>query len=162
MLNGMLHLHNFLRWVVIILAVWAIIRLITGKNRSKVADLNNQVFTKKDRTPNLIYMIVLDIQLLIGFYLYFVGGAGLKSIQNLGMGEVMKNSVLRFFAIEHTIGMLIAIILAHVANGISKKNMAPVDKYSKMLYLTLGSIILILLSIPWPFREAARPLFPGM
>lgn len=162
MFNGMLHLHNFLRGVIIIMAIWALIQLWNGRNKAKKGDLNAKGFTKRDRTPNLIYMIVLDVQLLIGFYLYFVGGFGLKSIQSQGMGVVMKDAVLRFFAVEHTLGMLIAIILAHVANGISKKEMAAHDKYSKMLYLTLASIILIVFSIPWPIREAARPLFPGM
>lgn len=155
MINGFLHLHNVLRWVVIIFAIYAIIQLLSGKNQ-------NKAFTKKDRRPVLLYMIFLDIQLILGLALYFMGNWGIKNIQGAGMAEVMKNTVSRFFAIEHTIGMLLAIILAHIANAYTKKEMSDSDKFSKTLYLVAASIVLILLSIPWPFKDAARPLFPGM
>jgi len=155
MIQGFTHLHNVLRWVVIIFAIYAIIQLLSGKNQ-------NRTFTNKDRRPVLLYMIFLDIQLLLGAALFFMGNEGLYKIKNAGMGAVMKNDVSRFFAIEHTIGMLLAIILAHIAHAFTKKDMSDQDKFSKTLYLVAASIVLILMFIPWPFRDAARPLFPGM
>lgn len=157
MYQGMLHLHSVLRWVVLIVAIIAVVKLLMGKNGKKE-------FTKKDRTPVLLYMIFLDVQLLIGIYLYFgAQGFGFNKLKELGMGPAMKDVAVRFFSIEHTIGMLLAIILVHVANSFAKKDMPSKDKYSKMLYLVLASIALILLFIPWPFREAiGRSLFPGM
>lgn len=156
MLQGMVHLHSVLRWVIIIVALIAVFKYLSGKN-------GNKEFTKKDRKPALLYMILLDVQLLIGLYLYFVGPWGWKQITGAGMGVAMKNAVIRFFTVEHSIGMLVAIILAHVANSLAKKEMPSKDKYSKMLYLILISLILILLFIPWPFRAGlGRGLFPGM
>ena len=156
MYQGMLHLHRVLRLVVLIVAIIAVVKLLMGKNGKKE-------FTKKDRTPVLLYMIFLDIQLLVGIYLYFIGPMGFNQLKALGMGAAMKDKVIRFFTVEHTIGMLLAIILVHVANSFAKKDMPSKDKYSKMLYLVLASIALILLFIPWPFREAiGRSLFPGM
>ncbi|HLS70425.1 MAG TPA: hypothetical protein VK027_02055 [Chitinophagaceae bacterium] len=155
MIQGFTHLHNALRWVVIIFAIYAIIQLLSGKNQ-------NRPFTNKDRRPVLLYMIFLDIQLLLGAALFFMGNWGLNNIKNAGMGTVMKNDVSRFFAIEHTIGMLLAIILAHIAHAFTKKDMSDQDKFSKTLYLVAASIVVILMFIPWPFRDAARPLFPGM
>lgn len=155
MIQGFTHLHNVLRWVVIIFAIYAIIQLLSGKNQ-------NRTFTNKDRRPVLLYMIFLDIQLLLGAALFFMGNEGLYKIKNAGMGAVMKNDVSRFFAIEHTIGMLLAIILAHIAHAFTKKDMSDQDKFSKTLYLVAASIVLILMFIPWPFIDAARPLFPGM
>ncbi len=157
MYQGMLHLHSFLRWVVLIVAIIAVIKLLAGKN-------GNKEFSKKDKTPVLLYMIFLDVQLLIGMYLYFVAqGFGFNQLKEMGMGPAMKDVAVRFFSIEHTIGMLLAIILVHVANSFAKKDMPSKDKFSKMLYLVLASIILILFFIPWPFREViGRSWFPGM
>jgi len=56
--------------------------------------------------------------LLIGLAQWFLGSWGLKLIQNVGMGEVMKNASQRFFAVEHTFTMIIAIALITVC-GVS-------------------------------------------
>jgi heme O synthase-like polyprenyltransferase len=68
-----------------------------------------------------------------------------------------------FFAIEHTVGMLLAIIFAHVAYAFAKKTIDDTAKFKKIFIFSLLSLVAILASIPWPFRELiGRPLFPGM
>lgn len=150
------HAHNFLRWVVLILALLTIIKSYTGMSSKKA-------FTAADKKMPLFFMISMDIQLLLGLALYFTGAWGIKNIQNLGMGEVMKDANSRFFAIEHTIGMVLAIVFAHIAYVFAKKQMADTAKFKKIFIFSLLSFVVMLASIPWPFREAiARPLFPGM
>jgi ammonia channel protein AmtB len=150
------HAHNFLRWVVLILALLTIIKSYMGMS-------NKKAFTAADKKMPLFFMISMDIQLLLGLALYFTGAWGLKNIQNLGMGEVMKDASSRFFAIEHTIGMVLAIVFAHVAYAFAKKQMDDTAKFKKIFIFSLLSLVVMLASIPWPFREAiARPLFPGM
>jgi ammonia channel protein AmtB len=150
------HAHNFLRLVVLILALLTIIKSYKGMSSKKA-------FTAADKKMPLFFMISMDIQLLLGLALYFTGAWGLKNIQNLGMGEVMKDANSRFFAIEHTIGMLLAIVFAHVAYVFAKKQMDDTAKFKKIFIFSLLSLVVMLASIPWPFREAiARPLFPGM
>ncbi|MCC6186607.1 MAG: hypothetical protein IT256_05580 [Chitinophagaceae bacterium] len=150
------HAHNFLRWVALILALWAIIKSYSGMSSKKA-------FTAADKKPSLFFMISMDIQLLLGLALYFTGAWGMKNIQNMGMGEVMKDPAGRFFAIEHTIGMVLAIVFAHVAYAFAKKPMNDTAKFKKIFVFSLLSLVVMLLSIPWPFREAiARPWFPGM
>lgn len=156
MQQGMLHLHNFLRWFVIIFAIWTIVKTMSGLG-------GNKPFTKAEKRPAMLLMIICDIQLLLGLFLYFTGAWGLKNIQNQGMGNVMKDSLSRFWAIEHITGMLIAIILIHIGYASVKKDIPDVAKFKKVFWMTLVAIIIILATIPWPFREAiARPLFPGM
>jgi len=87
---------------------------------------------------------------------------GLELIQNVGMSEVMKNPVYRFWVVEHNIGMLIAIILITIGRGAAKKNISDQAKHKKSFWFFLIALILILASVPWPGREVARPLFPGM
>lgn len=152
----MIHAHSFLRWVVLILALLTIIKSFSGMSSKKA-------FTAADKKMPLFFMISMDIQLLLGLVLYFTGAWGIKNIQNQGMGEVMKDAAGRFFAIEHTVGMLLAIIFAHVAYAFAKKNIDDTAKFKKIFTFTLLSLLAILVSIPWPFRELiGRPLFPGM
>jgi hypothetical protein len=59
----------------------------------------------------------------------------------------------RFWAIEHITGMLIAIILITIARGKAK-----VLNYNAAAWLYLIALIIILATVPWPFREGiGRP-----
>ncbi len=155
MYNGLLHLHNLMRWVILILLIIALINAITGI-------LNRRQFTAGNRKVALFTMIAAHITLLIGLYQWVVGPLGLKAIQQSGMAVIMKDSVARFWAVEHFTGMLIGIILITVANSTGKKNISPEKKHKKMAWLYFIALVAILASVPWPFREVARPLFPGM
>src|SRR6478672_7244536 len=103
MYQGILHLHNLLRWVVAVLLFIAIVKSLMGM-------LGNKPFANGDRKVGLFLMISAHIMLLIGLYQWFAG-PGLESIQSMGMANVMKNNVARFWAIEHPVGMIIGIIL---------------------------------------------------
>ena len=109
-------------------------------------------------------MIACDLMLFVGVYQWITGPLGLKNIQNIGMGAIMKNSAFRFFAIEHIIGMLIAIILVHIGYGYSKKNIPDAVKHKRTFLFYGLALLIILISIPWPFRTvgAGRTWFPGM
>jgi hypothetical protein len=157
MYNGMLHLHSVLRWIILILLLIAIYKSYTDRKKT---------FTPGHKKIGLILMICCDVMLLIGLYQWFVGDWGLKSIQTNGMGAVMKNSVLRFFAIEHTTGILISIILVHIGYNYSKKTIPDSLKHKRTLLYFGLALLIILISIPWPFREVGyltnRTWFPGM
>jgi uncharacterized membrane protein YphA (DoxX/SURF4 family) len=77
---------------------------------------------------------------------------------------VMKDSQLRFFAFEHMIAMIIAIILVHVGYSYSKKRIPDVSKHRRTLLFYGLALLIILIAIPWPFRDVGqgRPWFPGM
>lgn len=142
--TGLLHLHNVLRWVILILLLVAIF----------------QTFSKNSgiKKSSLWLIIAAHTTLILGFYQWFTGSLGLKMIQNVGFSTVMKDSAARFWALEHFAGMLIAIILITVARGKAKTL-----NYKSAFWLYLIALIIILVSIPWPFREGiGRPWFPGM
>ena len=153
--KGLLHLHSFLRWVILILLLVAIYKSFADRNKA---------YTPGHKKTGMLLMICADIMLLLGLYQWFTGSWGLKSIQTNGMGVVMKNSVLRFFAVEHLIGMLIAIILIHIAYSYSKKNIPDSVKHKRTLVFFGLALLVILISIPWPFRlvGSGRAWFPGM
>jgi len=144
MYKGLLDLHNVLRWAILILLLIALL----------------QAFGKKAgiRKSSLWLLICAHTTLLIGLYQWFTGNLGLKLIQNAGFSAVMKDSASRFWAIEHITGMLIAIILITIARGKAK-----ILNYNAAAWLYLIALIIILATVPWPFREGiGRPWLPGM
>lgn len=150
--TGLLHLHNFMRWVVLITALIALFRGIGGLG-------GNKAFGKADKRAALFFMISCDIQLLLGLFLYF--GKGWFNV--LTSGGFMKLPAQRFWAMEHMLGMLIAIVLVHLGYSAVKKNVADKTKFSRWFWYSLVALLIIIATIPWPFRESvARGLFPGM
>jgi len=122
-----------------------------------------RVFNSTDKKIGKFLMISCDITLLIGLYQWFTGLLGLKMIQSGGMSAVMKDKVARFWSIEHSIGMLIAIILVHIGYTYSKKTLPDAIRHKRSLLFYGLALLIILISIPWPFREGiGRPWFPGM
>jgi hypothetical protein len=154
MYQGLLHLHNLLRWIILILLVINIVRHFSA---------SNQPFTATDKKLGLSLMIAAHTTLLLGLFQWFTGTWGLVNIQNIGMAAAMKDTVSRFWAVEHTIGMIIGIILITLGKSVAKKPFADALKHKRSAILYLLALVIILLSIPWPFRAGiGRPWFPGM
>ena len=144
-------MHSYIRWLILILEVVVIFRSFSGMT-------GGRPFTAGDRKAGLFLMIAAHIQLLIGLYLYFAGPWGFANIQNLGFGPVMKDRVARFYAVEHIFGMLVAIVLITIGRGVSKKAIPDAAKHRRGFWLFLVALIIILATIPWPFRAGiARP-----
>ena len=111
----------------------------------------------RDESAGRWFTGLLDLQITLGLVLYFilspVTGAALDDF-----GGAMKNTQLRFFAVEHVIGMLIGTALAHVGRGRVRK--APLERKGRTAAIFYGlALLAILASIPWPGLPAGRPLF---
>jgi hypothetical protein len=151
MYNASIVLHSLLRWVILLFSLIVLFRSFSGMRSGKP-------FSAGDKRAGLILMISAHIQLLIGLYQWLVGPWGLKNIENIGFGAMMKDKVARFYGIEHLVGMLIAIVLITLARRAAKKNIPDRAKHSQVFWLVLIALILILASVPWPFRVGiARP-----
>lgn len=138
------HIHSAGRWIVLLLLLFAIFNSLIAGNRP---------FIRTDARMGLILMIFADLMLLVGIILWFLGPWGYKLIQEKGMAEVMKNPTERFFAVEHLVGMLIAIILIHIGKTQGRKQISDKSKHRRTLIFYLLALLIILASIPWPFRE---------
>lgn len=143
MQTGILHLHSLLRWFLLALLIYVVIVSIIGWKQ-------NKAYTKGYK--NLVFYTVLTthVQLILGLLLYFWNGWAGNWAR---IGEVMSQSLIRFFTVEHTLGMLISVVLITIGSVRSKKVAEDSGKY-KVVALMFGiALLLILLSIPWPFRE---------
>lgn len=150
MYNILLSLHSFLRWIILLFLIINIVRHIAAVNKP---------FTTLDKKLGLWLMIAAHITLLIGLYQWFAGGLGFQNIKNNGMQAVMKDDAYRFFAVEHSVGMIIAIIIITVARGVFRKNINDSRKHKRCITLYLLALLIILALIPWPGMEnISRPL----
>jgi heme A synthase len=109
------------------------------------ADHNFQHGQRKRVNWILLTYITFILQLVLGFILYFI--SPYVSFQSGFMGD----SLLRFYGVEHILGMLIAFHLMMIA--VIKIRRQPSDKWNKTVRIYFGLALLVtLLSIPWPFR----------
>jgi hypothetical protein len=143
MTTGLVHLHNLLRWVVLIALFWAIIKLFIQQDALKVSK---------------VLLISAHTTLVLGLYQYFFGPVGFYFIKTMGMAAAMKDKLALFWAVEHIGSMLLAIVLITIGHVKYKKGGSP--KTTLLLYIL--ALLLIVAAIPWPFREGiARPWYPG-
>ncbi|SMO97036.1 cytochrome B [Gracilimonas mengyeensis] len=139
MYTGLLHAHSGLRWIVLVLILWAIIKAFSGW-------MGGKEYTKSDRLSALFALIFTHIQLLLGLVLYFVS----PKVQFTA--DMMKTTLLRFYTMEHLVLMLVAIVLITMGFSKAKRLTDAVAKHKKVaIYYGIG-LLLILAGIPWPFR----------
>lgn len=140
----LLRSHSGLRWVVLILVLAAIGRAVTNMSSGKFSALDDKL--------SLFSLISAHIQLLLGLGLYFISPF-VKAAMEMGMGAAMKDSVMRFWLIEHIFGMIIGIALITIGRIAAKKAVSDKEKFKKIaVYFGIG-LLIILITIPWPFRE---------
>ena len=144
-------LHNLLRWAVLLFGLLTIVKAIGGLS-------SNRLYNNGDNKVNLFFMISCDIQLIIGVALFIKNGwfNELKT----GMANVMKDPYDRFFSVEHAAMMILAWILVHIGRTSVKRAATDRTKHRKSLIFFGVALLLILASIPWPFRDFInRPYF---
>jgi hypothetical protein len=150
MYTGLLHLHSFFRYIALFLLVFTTIKFLNGfLSKKQYAPLDNKL--------SLFTFISMHLQLTIGLILYFISPivhAGLAD-----MGAAMKEPALRFWTVEHIAMMLLAIILISVGRISAKKAQDDHTKFKKQAIFFLIGLIIILVSIPWPFSKVPRPWF---
>lgn len=148
------YMHSILRWFILLFLVIAIVKSLQGMFMRKS-------FGVSDKRVGLFLLIASHTTILIGFYQWIVGSWGLKNIQNLGMSIVMKDAALRFWAVEHIAGMLIAVVLITMGKRVGKLSITDQSKHKRSFWLYIIALVIIVGSIPWPFREGVgRALFP--
>ena len=139
MMEILKHAHSGLRWVALGLLIFALFNALKGKKSGE--------YIKKDKMINLFTMISLHTQLLIGLILYF------SSDKVQFIKGWMKNSLLRFYGMEHFLMMIIALVIITIGRKKAEKIEDARSKHATIFNWYLIVLIIILLAIPWPFRN---------
>lgn len=147
----LLVLHSLLRWFVLISLLYAIYRSYKGW-------FSNSAYTMQDTKVTRVTTIIAHIQLLVGLILYAVSPV----IHNLfgNFSEAVQETSVRFYGMEHSVLMIIAIVLITVGSVKSKKKPEDRKKFQTVAVWFTLALLIILVSIPWPFSPLdARPWF---
>jgi hypothetical protein len=143
----LLQIHSILRWVILILLVLSIVQSFLGwikKRELREGDTKLWLFT----------MIFAHTTLLIGLILLLFGTYGILS-SGLPEGVIlMKNTFYRFYWVEHPSGMVVATILITLGRSMVKKQITDPLKYKRAFWLFLLALVVIILVVPWPWRES--------
>lgn len=116
-------LHSILRWVIVVVGLFALIKFLVGWARESD-------FSKMDRGLQAGFSGLVDLQVTIGFIYFFWNGlAG-------GVGFPM-------FRIEHMVTMLIAAVLGHLPSFMKKAE----NKFAVGFYAVIGALIVIVLGV---------------
>lgn len=141
MYTGFLHLHDTLRWLLLLSLVITLVKYLVGW-------FGNQPWKKLDNILGIVFTSLMDLQLLVGLVLYFF----LSPITKMALsdfGAAMKDVDLRFYAVEHFSMMLVAVVLVHIGRAKSKKAIAGQDKFKIASIFFLIALALIVAAIPW-------------
>jgi len=138
-MTGILHLHSFLRYIAVILIIWTIVHAYMNMKN-------------KDAAPSkwsMLSMMVLHTQFILGLILWFQKYSAVSGTPEMKLAEN------RYFIMEHSVMMLIAIVLISVGHIKGKKAMDFATRYKTIFRFFLIGFIIMMAMIPWPFLSFA-------
>jgi hypothetical protein len=140
----MLMIHNLFRWLVILALLWVLLRAYRGW-------LGKKAWREADRRAYILLTIGYDVQFLVGLVLAFLSPIVATAFSNLG--AAMQVAELRFFSVEHTPMMFIALVAGHITSVFSRRAQDDSGKHRRAALGFSIAAAITLLAIPW-----SRPL----
>jgi cell division protein FtsW (lipid II flippase) len=151
MYQVILPLHSLIRWFVLISLLFSVYNAYKGW-------LGNKEFTNFDNSVRYWTATIAQLQLLLGILLYFTSPIVHYFLNNFS--EAVRNNELRFFGMEHTAMMLIAITLITIGSLLAKRRKTDKHKFKTIAIWFSIALLIIIVSIPFPFSTtASRPYF---
>jgi heme A synthase len=138
--TGLLHLHKGFRYLILLLLIGSLFAAWNGKK-------NKTSYTGIYRKVPLFALILLHIQLVLGTLLYFLNAY-------YRIPDFMKIPELRFKALEHPLGMLLGIVFITLGYALAKRAKNANQSFNRIFYFYAIGLLLVFMSIPWPFLKA--------
>lgn len=139
------HAHSGLRWIFLLIIIFAIVNAFRKWK-------SGEKFGSKDKLLSILAIAFTHSQAIIGFILYF-GQGRYKGFSEMG------DRVLRFYAVEHLLGMILAVVLITIGHSKAKKATKDKAKFRKTFVWFSIALVIVLISIPWPFIIEGAGLF---
>jgi len=139
--NTIHFIHSYWAYLVLTVLIIASVNAIAGF-------VGNKEYGATNFRIALFTLIVAHIQLLIGIVLYFTTPY-FRMWGEVGMGGVMKDSVLRLYNVEHPLVMIIAIALITIGYSKHKNKLTSKPKFKILAIFYTIALILVLSRIPW-------------
>ena len=146
-----LSMHSSVRWLVLISLFFAIYRAYKGW-------FSGKGFSRSDNTIRHWTATIAHIQLALGVWLYSV--SPLIDYFLHDYKDAVRQRGIRFFGMEHSLMMIMAVSIITIGSARAKRKTTDKEKFRTMaVWFTFG-LIIIFISIPWPFSPmASRPYF---
>src|SRR5207244_7462934 len=121
---------SWIRWIALILGVMTTFAAFTDRTAGQ---------STTDRL-GLFFMMVLDIQMLLGLLLYLVLSPFTTAALH-DFGAAMRNPALRFWAVEHVSLMFFAVVIVHVGRVLARTARTPqAQRTRQIVCVTLATI----------------------
>ena len=129
-------LHSYNRYLILAALVFVLYRAYTGW-------LGRKPFEKADNTGSAALLGLAHLQLVIGLIQYaFTSTWTQTAFANFG--AAMKDPMLRYFAVEHILAMVIAVTLIQLGRTFSKKATDDTEKHRKLaIYTSIALVIIV-------------------
>jgi len=142
MFDTLQFIHSYWAYVTLLIIVLATLNALKGL-------FTNSEFKHKDFRLSLFALIITHIQIILGLFLYIYSPNAMGVIKGNDIGEVMKNSLLRFPSVEHPVAMIIAVVLITIGYSKHKKKEDASSKFKTLAIFYGIALIFILKMIPW-------------
>lgn len=140
MASVILVVHSYVRWLVLLAGLFALVRAISGVASARP-------YAGIDKRSALLFTIAMDTQFLIGLALYGMSPITRGAMQN--MGAAMADAHTRFFVAEHPVFMVLALALAHVGSVLTKRAELDRAKFVRSAVCFAAATGFVLAGIPW-------------
>lgn len=135
------HIHHYNRYIILALLLFVLVRSLMGW-------LSNKSYVKLDNTLMASLLGLTHFQLLTGIILYAALSPWTQTAF-ADFGAAMKDSNLRYYAVEHFAMMLIAVVFIQLARTLSKKATDPTTKHKRtFIYLVIGLLLILASLVP--------------
>lgn len=146
-----LAVHSSVRWLVLASLLFAIFRAYQGWR-------SQRNFSAADNAVRHWTATIVHVQFIIGIWLYLISPVVDYFLDNYP--NAIHQREIRFFGMEHSLMMLIAVYVITVGSIKTKRRQTDREKFKTMaIWYTIG-LFIILTSIPWAFSPlVSRPNF---
>ena len=158
MYSSVLMLHSWVRWVALVLGVVTTIAALVDRGANAPGSPGALGAKSAADRLGLFFMIVLDIQVLLGLLLY-VALSPATALAFKDFGAAMRDPALRFWAVEHAATMLLAAILTHAGRVLARSARTPGSKRTRQIVCFGLATLAMIARTPWPGMAVNRPLF---
>jgi heme A synthase len=147
----LLALHSLVRWLLLSSLLFAIFSAYRGWFTKKS-------FSRFDNSVRHCTATIAHIQLVFGVCLYFISPVVNYFLHHYK--EAVHQREIRFFGMEHSLMMLIAVIVITIGSAKANRKEGDTEKFRTIaIWFSIG-LFIILTSIPWSFSPlVSRPYF---
>ncbi len=138
MYNIVINIHVIISSLFTFAGLFLIIKAILGW-------IKNSSYTPTDNYLSLFFLVLLYIQLVLGLLMYFFLGSA-DHTGSMDMNEVVENSSLRFWVIEHFSFMIFALFLSQLGRLFIINNLTSKRKFKNTIFYYGISFVLIMIS----------------